>query len=130
MTNLAKVKVPKGVPTLPAKNTVPMIVERAKWEALYEAAFRKFLRNHETFDGSAVAAALRKGGLIDPPHHNLWGAQFAKFRKLGWIEKIGKMIPTGAAHIQTVAEWRSTKYVAPRAKGVVAKPVIKARKAK
>lgn len=80
------------------------------WERSYQDLLKEFLRTHDEFDGSAVAAWMRKQGLHDPDHHNLWGSQITYYANLGWMKAIGKGVPTGAAHIATVRIWKSASY--------------------
>ena len=81
------------------------------WEKAYQKLLLKFLKTHDQFDGSAIAAWMRKNGLHDPNHHNLWGAQISYYAALGWMTPLGHGVPTGAAHIAQVRIWKSTKYV-------------------
>lgn len=80
------------------------------WEKQYQKLLIQFLGTHEEFDGSAVAAWMRKQGLHDPEHHNQWGSQITYYAKLGWMIPIGRCVPSGAAHISQVRLWRSTKF--------------------
>ena len=80
------------------------------WERQYQDLLKEFLRTHDEFDGSAVAAWMRKQGLHDPDHHNLWGSQITYYANLGWMAPIGKGVPTGAAHIASVRIWKSALY--------------------
>ena len=92
------------------KNTPLNLAYRIAWEKQYQQLLLQFLATHEEFDGSAVAAWMRKQGLHDPDHHNLWGAQIAYYANLGWMVPIGHGVPSGAAHIAQVRVWRSTKF--------------------
>ncbi len=80
------------------------------WEKQYQKLLKRFLKKHYEFDGSAVAAWMRKQGLHDPTHHNLWGSQISHYAHLGWFVPIGRGVPSGAAHIASVRIWRSTKH--------------------
>ena len=86
------------------------LAHQIAWEQAYQRLLIQFLTIHEEFDGSAVAARMRKQGLHDPDHHNLWGAQITYYAKLGWMIPVGRGIPSGAAHIAQVRIWRSTKF--------------------
>lgn len=77
------------------------------WEQAYQRLLIEFLETHETFDGSAVAAWMRKRGLHDPDHHNFWGAQITYYSKQKWMSPVGRGIPSGAAHVALVRIWRS-----------------------
>lgn len=81
-----------------------------EWEKQYQKLLKEFLRIHEEFDGSAIAAWMRKQGLHDPNHHNMWGAQIPYYAKLGWMTPVGRCIPTGAAHVAQVRLWRSNLF--------------------
>lgn len=94
------------------------LAHQIAWERAYQTLLIEFLEIHDEFDGSAVAAWMRKKGLHDPDHHNLWGSQITYYAGLGWMVPIGKGVPTGAAHISTVRIWKSTKYKARKAKKV------------
>lgn len=85
-----------------------------EWEKAYQKLLIKFLKTNRHFDGSAVAAWMRKNGLHDPTHHNMWGAQITYYAGLGWFRKTGYAIPTGNAHIARVAAWRSESYETPK----------------
>lgn len=91
------------------RNTPQNLALQIKWEKDYQALLMKFLKQHDTFNGSAVAAWMRKQGLQDPVHHNEWGAQIKYYSNpaFGLFTNIGKAIPTGAAHIQQVGLWKS-----------------------
>lgn len=93
------------------------IALQTAWEKAYQKLLIKFLKLHDEFDGSAVAAWMRKQGLHDPNHHNLWGSQITHYAKLGWMTAIGRGMPSGAAHIALVRIWKSNSYV-PKAKKV------------
>lgn len=80
------------------------------WERQYQELLVKFLKTHDEFDGSAVAAWMRAQGLHDPDHHNHWGAQIRYYAELGMFTPVGHAIPTGAAHIASVRQWKSTLY--------------------
>lgn len=100
MTNFAKgMNSSKGTPLNIASDIV--------WEKLYQDLLRQFLKTHDEFDGSAVAAWMRRHGLHDPSHHNKWGTQINYYANLGWYTKIGSAVPTGAAHISQVGYWKS-----------------------
>lgn len=104
MTNFAK-----------RPQTAPLnLAYQIAWERQYQTLLVEFLRTHYEFDGSAVAAWMRKKGLHDPDHHNMWGAQIPYYAKLGWMVAVGRGIPTGAAHIAQVRIWRSTKFKSKR----------------
>lgn len=91
--------------------TAPLNLQyQIAWERQYQDLLKQFLKIHDQFDGSAVAAWMRKQGLHDPNHHNLWGAQITYYSQLGWFVPIGKCIPTGAAHISQVRLWKSTMF--------------------
>lgn len=81
------------------------LAHQIAWEQQYQQLFKKFLKQHKNFDGSAVAKWMRQQGLHDPVHHNHWGAQIAYYKHLGWIRPLGKCAPSGAAHIAQVREW-------------------------
>jgi hypothetical protein len=76
------------------------------WEKAYQALLIEFLKVHPQFDGSAVAAWMRKKGLHDPQHHNMWGTQILYYANLKWFTPIGRGVPTGAAHISQVRIWQ------------------------
>lgn len=80
------------------------------WERKYQELLIEFLKSHDEFDGSAVAAWMRTRGLHDPDHHNHWGAQITYYANLGWMTPVGKGVPTGAAHVSSVRIWKSCKY--------------------
>lgn len=80
------------------------------WEKDYQKLLIEFLETHDEFDGSAVAAWMRKRGLHDPNHHNLWGAQIPYYANLGWMTPVGRGVPSGAAHVAQVRIWKSAKY--------------------
>ena len=86
------------------------------WEREYQRLLREFLKAHDEFDGSAVAAWMRKRGLHDPDHHNLWGVQISHYANLGWMIPIGRGVPSGAAHISQVRIWKSASYKARKGK--------------
>jgi len=77
------------------------------WEREYQKLLIKFLKAHREFDGSAVAAWMRKQGLHDPTHHNMWGAQITYYAALGWMVPDGRCVPSGAAHVAQVRWWKS-----------------------
>lgn len=77
------------------------------WERTYQELLIEFLTIHETFDGSAVAAWMRKKGLHNPEHHNLWGTQITYYASQQWMHPIGRGVPSGAAHVAQVRIWRS-----------------------
>ena len=83
------------------------IAHQIAWEREYQRLLKQFLKLHKQFDGSAVAAWMRKQGLHDPVHHNLWATQISYYADLGWMVPIGKCIPTGNAHISLVREWET-----------------------
>lgn len=85
-----------------------------QWEQQYQSMLRQFLAIHDEFDGSAVAAWMRKKGLHDPGQHNMWGTQIKHYANEGWYTPIGKCIPSGAAHISQVRLWKSNFYRRPR----------------
>ena len=66
------------------------LAHQIAWEKQYQKLLIEFLETHEEFDGSAVAAWMRKQGLHDPDHHNLWGAQIAYYARAGWYVPIGR----------------------------------------
>ena len=78
-----------------------------EWERRYQQLLIKFLKKHREFDGSAVAAWMRRQGMHDPVHHNMWGAQIAYYAAAKWMTKIGSAIPSGAGHVQQVGFWKS-----------------------
>jgi hypothetical protein len=80
------------------------------WECKYQQLLIDFLRTHDEFDGSAVAAWMRKRGLGDPIHHNMWGAQITYYAHAGWMKAVGRTIPTGASHVAQVRLWKSQLY--------------------
>lgn len=84
------------------------------WEKAYQDLLRQFLKLHYEFDGSAVAAWMRKQGLHDPEHHNLWATQITYYAKQGWYKAVGRAIPSGAAHIAQVRVWQSAFCKAPK----------------
>ena len=92
------------------------LAHQIAWEKQYQQLLLQFLTTHEEFDGSAVAAWMRKQGLHDPDHHNLWGTQITYYAKLGWMVPVGRGIPSGAAHIAQVRIWRSAFYKAAKIK--------------
>lgn len=92
------------------QNSPLNIAHQIAWEKEYQRLLIEFLKTHYEFDGSAVAAWMRKQGLHDPNHHNLWGTQISHYAALGWFIPIGRSIPSGAAHIAQVRLWRSTKH--------------------
>lgn len=92
------------------QNTPLNLAYQIAWEREYQRLLLQFLTTHEEFDGSAVAAWMRKQGLHDPDHHNMWGTQITYYANLGWMVAVGRGIPTGAAHIAQVRIWRSTKF--------------------
>lgn len=83
------------------------IAYQVAWERRYQDLLRDFLKIHDEFDGSAVAAWMRKQGLHDPNHHNYWGSQITFYANQGWMTKLGKTLPTGAAHVDQVRLWKS-----------------------
>jgi len=83
------------------------LAHQIAWERQYQILLIEFLQTHFEFDGSAIAAWMRKKGLHDPDHHNFWGAQIPYYAKQGWLIPIGKGVPTGAAHVDQVRIWRS-----------------------
>lgn len=87
-----------------------------QWERKYQRLLRKFLQTNFEFDGSAVAAWMRRQGLEDPVHHNLWGLQIRYYARLKWMTPIGRIIPSGAAHIAQVRHWRSSIFIQSREK--------------
>jgi hypothetical protein len=89
------------------------------WERQYQLLLIEFLETHYEFDGSAVAAWMRKKGLHDPDHHNHWGTQISHYAGLKWMLPIGRGVPTGAAHISQVRIWRSQKFKGRKRKGKV-----------
>lgn len=77
-----------------------------KWERKYQQLFIKFLRTHETFDGSEVSAWMRKQGLHEPEHHNMWGAQISYYAARGWMTKLERVIPKNkGSHLGQVRLW-------------------------
>lgn len=104
------------------QNTPLNLAHQVAWEKQYQQLLRQFLKTHYEFDGSAVAAWMRKQGLHDPEHHNLWGTQITYYSGLGWMTAIGRGIPSGAAHIAQVRIWRSAFCKAPKIKKTKAKP--------
>ena len=86
------------------------LAHQVAWEKQYQKLLIQFLKTHDEFDGSAVAAWMRKQGLHDPDHHNLWGAQITYYAGLKWFVPIGRGIPSGAAHIAQVRIWKSQMY--------------------
>ena len=98
------------------QNTPLNLAHQVAWEKQYQQLLRQFLKTHYEFDGSAVAVWMRKQGLHDPEHHNLWGTQITYYSGLGWMTAIGRGIPSGAAHIAQVRIWRSTKFKKRRSK--------------
>lgn len=86
------------------------IAHQVAWEKAYQNLLIEFLKLHDEFDGSAIAAWMRKQGLHDPDHHNMWGTQVTHYASLGWFNSIGKCIPSGAAHISQVRLWKSASY--------------------
>lgn len=80
-----------------------------EWERKYQQLFQRFLALHrnDIFDGSAVAAWMRKQGLYDPSHHNQWGTQIKHYAHLGWIQPVGRGVPSGAAHTAQVRLWKA-----------------------
>jgi len=91
--------------------TAPLnLAHQIAWEREYQRLLIEFLKTHDEFDGSAVAAWMRKQGLHDPNHHNMWGTQISHYAQLGWMVPVGRGIPSGAAHIAQVRIWRSTKF--------------------
>ena len=79
---------------------------KADWDRAYKRLLKRFLRTHDTFDGSAIAAWMRKRGLADPVHHNIWGTQVQKYAKQGLFYRIGDRKPTGASHLNFVGYWK------------------------
>ena len=92
------------------QHTMLNLAHQIAWETQYQKLLIEFLETHEEFDGSAVAAWMRKQGLHDPDHHNLWGVQISHYARAGWYVPIGRGIPTGNAHISLVRIWRSTMF--------------------
>ena len=88
------------------------LAHQIAWEKEYQRLLVEFLKIHDEFDGSAVAAWMRKQGLHDPDHHNLWGVQISHYASLKWFVAIGRGIPTGAAHVAQVRIWKSQSYKA------------------
>lgn len=86
------------------------LAHQIAWEKEYQRLLRLFLQTHYEFDGSAVAAWMRKQGLHDPDHHNLWGSQITYYAGVGWYIAVGHGIPSGAAHISQVRIWQSTMF--------------------
>ena len=98
------------------QNTPLNLSFQIAWELAYQKLLIQFLKLHEEFDGSAIAAWMRKQGLHDPNHHNLWGVQVTYYAGLGLFTMAGRGIPSGAAHIAQVCIWRSNSYVPKRKK--------------
>ena len=94
------------------------LAQQIAWEKQYQILLRQFLKTHYEFDGSAVAAWMRKLGLHDPDHHNLWGSQITYYANLGWMTAVGRGIPSGAAHIAQVRIWQSASCKPPKTKKV------------
>ena len=94
------------------RSTAPLnLAHQLAWERAYQKLLIKFLKTHDEFDGSAVAAWMRSQGLHDPAHHNMWGAQITYYANLGWMRPTGRGVPSGAAHISQVRIWTSAFYV-------------------
>ncbi len=83
------------------------LAHQIAWEKQYQKLLIDFLKTHDEFDGSAVAAWMRKQGLHDPEHHNLWGVQISHYANLRWMTAVGRGVPSGAAHIAQVRIWKS-----------------------
>lgn len=92
------------------------LAHQIAWEQQYQKLLLQFLQTHYEFDGSAVAAWMRKQGLHDPDHHNLWGTQITHYAKAGLMTAVGRGVPSGAAHIAQVRIWRSNSYKAPKSR--------------
>ena len=78
------------------QNTPLNLAHQVAWEKQYQQLLRQFLKTHYEFDGSAVAAWMRKQGLHDPEHHNLWGTQITYYSGLGWMTAVGRGIRLAA----------------------------------
>lgn len=84
------------------------LAHQIAWEREYQRLLRLYLKSMkgQEFDGSAVAAWMRRQGLHDPDHHNMWGVQIMHYANLGWMVPVGRGIPSGAAHIAQVRIWK------------------------
>jgi hypothetical protein len=98
------------------QNTPLNLSFQIAWELAYQKLLFQFLKLHDEFDGSAIAAWMRQQGLHDPDHHNLWGVQVSHYANLGFFIMIGRGIPSGAAHIAQVCIWKSASYLPKRKK--------------
>jgi hypothetical protein len=86
--------------------------EKEAWRIDYEELFLQFAKKHDYFEGGHVCRALRKAGLRNPHHHNVWGAMLNSMAKKGYILKVGNVTPTTShTHIAQVGLWESSVYV-------------------
>ena len=81
------------------------------WKKNYYRNAAQFLARNRVFEGGKMCAYCRERGMPDPHHHNVWGAMLGGLRRLGWIEKVGRVAPTTKhTHIDSVCQWESKLY--------------------
>jgi hypothetical protein len=87
--------------------------EPNEWKDAYYKLAVRYLNDNKILEGGNLCAYCREQGLSEPHHHNVWPSMIASLVKLGWIEKIGEVVPTTRqTHINKVGQWRSRLYQA------------------
>lgn len=82
-----------------------------EWKKAYYQNAAEFLKRNHLFEGGKICLFCRERGMNEPHHHNVWGAMVTSLKKMGWIEKVGMVVPTTRhTHINAVCQWESKLY--------------------
>lgn len=81
------------------------------WKEYYLILCKTLLIKQRYVEGGEFKKYCVKRGLWEPDTHNRWVGMPALMERKGWIESIGKMIPTTShSHIGNLTFWRSTLF--------------------